>query len=142
MLSRSGPTISETVFTRRQSYKHSTPEERLAIAARIRRGDRFEVIARHFRRGQGLVSKVAADSGLSRDDSAAARANSKMWVVVSPRGKLYKVFNLRAWCRQHAHRFAPYDWPVAYAGMMQVAASLRGNRSVVTAWRDWAIRPL
>src|SRR5262245_29072571 len=100
---------------RRRPYKRSTPEERLAIAVQIRRGDRFEDIARRFHRPVGLVSRIAAANSLSRDNSAAVRANSKMWVVISPKGRRYKVFNLRSWCRQHAHRFDPYDWPVAYA---------------------------
>lgn len=67
--------------------------------------------------------------------------NAKVWQVVGPDGRRYKVRNLRLWCETHADLFEPYPWGNAYAGLRQVAAWLAGTRRhQVSQWRGWTLR--
>lgn len=83
---------------------------------------------------------VAAAKLSPRSGRFASNINASAWIVVAPHGERIEVRNLRLWCSQNAHLFAPHDWRNAYAGLRMVAAWLRGKTvRQVSMWRGWSI---
>lgn len=100
------------------------------------------------------ASEAAKRTGNFLLGTAAARAsrksgpfesniNAKIWEVVSPTGDEYAIKNLRLWCLSNADLFLPFTGLAAYAGLRQVAASLRGKTPrPVGQWRGWRLNDL
>lgn len=68
--------------------------------------------------------------------------NAKTWTIKSPHGKIYTVRNLALFCRTHAELFAPDPPENAYAGLRQIASTLRNHRRAcrpVLQWKGWTL---
>jgi hypothetical protein len=66
--------------------------------------------------------------------------NAKIWRLISPAGQQYDATNLRLWCDRNEALFAPHTARAAYAGLRQVAASMRGmTKRRVGGWRGWTL---
>jgi predicted nucleic acid-binding Zn ribbon protein len=62
------------------------------------------------------------------------------WVVNLATMHRYHVRNLRKFCRDNAHLFAPDPWERACAGLRQVQAWLVGSRQrQVSRWKEWTL---
>jgi transcriptional regulator with XRE-family HTH domain len=70
---------------------------------------------------------------------------AKIWHLRNTRTQTdYVVTNLRKFCRDNPHLFAPSPWESAYAGLRQVQATLFGSRknNPTTRYKNWTlIRP-
>jgi hypothetical protein len=66
--------------------------------------------------------------------------NAKVWAIVSPSGEEFVVRNLRLWCLSNPELFSPNSGLAAYAGIRQIAASLRGKTPrPVGQWKGWKL---
>lgn len=72
----------------------------------------------------GQTSNLKMGTAAARQSPVAGpfetNQEAKLWWIISPEGTRYHLRNLRKFCRDHPHLFAPDPWPNAYAGLRQV----------------------
>jgi len=105
-----------------------------------------EARARLAARGQTANLKLGTPAALASPLAGPFETNreAKVWRVVHiPTGQRYEVRNLKKWCRDNEHLFAPDPWRNAYAGLRQVHAWLNGHTPrTVSRWKDWTLEGL
>jgi hypothetical protein len=101
-----------------------------------------EAKARASRRGKTANLQLGTPAAQQSPIAGPFETNqeAKYWRIISPEQKHYEVRNLRKFCRDNAHLFAPNTWQNAYAGLKMVNASLRGKtRRSVGQWKGWGL---
>lgn len=64
----------------------------------------------------------------------------RWWLVDLTTERRYELRNLRKFCRDNSHLFAPDPWENAYAGLRQVQAWLMGKKTrTVSRWKNWTL---
>jgi len=93
-------------------------------------------------RGQTLNLQLGTPAAKQSPRAGPFETNqeAKLWWILSPNGEHYHVRNLRKFCRDHPHLFAPDPWENAYAGLRQVQAWMMGKtKGMVSQWKGWTL---
>lgn len=126
-------TCSPACATARRRQAHAGKRNQWSPEARARLGAR------------GQTANLALGTPAARRSPVAGpydtNQEAKVWSVVHiESGWHAEVRNLRKWCRDHPHLFAPDPWERAYAGLRQVQAWLMGKRArQVSRWKGWTL---